>query len=269
MRDVSVRHPRPFVPFMFMKIVLEFYMILWYHIERKGVIFVQETKDNISGSCEEENKGDFQMVAEHHIIRPKHPQYAMLTDFCMLSRNLFNQANYLMRQKFFAKEPTFNYYQLEKITKANTEYTDYKRMPTDQTAQQTLKKLVSGWNSYRKAHRDWTKHPEKYLGEPKPPRYKKAGVGAVLLLTNQNCKIKNGADGQFVSFPKTFGGFKSKTKGVGEKAKFHQVRAFRPTTISLWSRWSTKSRFRGKMKISNTSEDTAGNILASTLACQT
>lgn len=37
---------------------------------------------------------------ESHRIRPSSPYYKMLREFCHLSKNLYNHANYLIRQAF-------------------------------------------------------------------------------------------------------------------------------------------------------------------------
>ena len=140
---------------------------------------------------------------EQHIIRESHPAYEMLAEFCHLSKNLYNQGNYLLRQQFFAYEKQSSYEQLDKILKAKTDFPDYRNMPTAQSAQQDLRLLVKDWKSFWKELKDWKKHPEKYKGRPKPPHFLRKDGQHVLTLTNQECKI---LDGKIV-FPKAFKGF--------------------------------------------------------------
>ena len=37
---------------------------------------------------------------EQHLIRPSSPWYPMIVGFCHLSKNLYNHANHLVRNKF-------------------------------------------------------------------------------------------------------------------------------------------------------------------------
>ena len=37
---------------------------------------------------------------EQHLIRPSSPWYPMIVEFCHLSKNLYNHANHLVRNKF-------------------------------------------------------------------------------------------------------------------------------------------------------------------------
>ena len=95
-------------------------------------------------------------------------------------------------------------------------------MPTAQSAQQTLRMLDSSWKSFFKAIKDWKKHPEKYLGRPKLPKYLKKDGYYVLTLTNQNCHIKD----RLLQFPKAFEGFSIQPVFLSDKrfVSFQQVR---------------------------------------------
>ena len=140
---------------------------------------------------------------ERHVIKPSDPGYSLIRDFCKASKNLYNQANYMVRQAFIKDGIWLRYEKLDKLTKQNTEYPDYRKMPTAQSAQQTLRMLDSGWKSFFQAVKDWKKHPEKYFNQPKLPKYLKKDGCYVLTLTSQNCRIKDG----ILCFPKTFEGF--------------------------------------------------------------
>ncbi|WP_240147702.1 hypothetical protein [Helicobacter pylori] len=47
-------------------------------------------------------------LTERHIIRPTHPIFKRIKDFCHLSKNLYNYANFILREHYFAgfKLPT-------------------------------------------------------------------------------------------------------------------------------------------------------------------
>jgi putative transposase len=163
---------------------------------------------------------------ERHLIRPTSPWYAMIGEFCHLSKNLYNHANYLVRSKFIKEGMWLRYRELDQMLKKDAAYPDYRAMPTAQSAQQVLRLLDKNWKSFFSAIRDWKEHKEKYFGRPKLPKYKPQNSKIVLVMTNQNCKLKNGE----IVFPKTFDGFKVTPAFVDNKNKadkfdtFQQVR---------------------------------------------
>lgn len=159
---------------------------------------------------------------EKHIIQKSNPYYPMIDEFCFQAKNLYNHANYLVRQAFCEKDKWLRYNDLDKILKADIEYPDYKNMPTAQSAQQTLRLLDKNWTSFFKSIKDWSKHKDKYSGRPKLPKYKAKDGRAILILTNQNVKIKDNA----LWFPKSFNGFTQKVVCVNKCnfKSFQQVR---------------------------------------------
>lgn len=140
---------------------------------------------------------------EKHVIKASNPFFGLLMDYCHKSKNLYNHANYIIRQEFISNGKWIRYAELDKFLKDDTEYNDYVEMPTAQSAQQTLRLIDKNWKSFFKAIKDWSNHKEKYLGRPKLPKYLKKSSRYILILTNQNCKIKDG----LISFPKVFRGF--------------------------------------------------------------
>jgi putative transposase len=97
---------------------------------------------------------------------------------------------------------------MDKLLKQEKMDFDYRNMPTAQSAQQVLKLLDKNWKSFFKAIKDWSNHKEKYTGRPKLPSYLPKNGRYILVLTSQNCKLK---DGQ-IYFPKVFNGFVLNTK---------------------------------------------------------
>ncbi|ANB62260.1 RNA-guided endonuclease InsQ/TnpB family protein [Anoxybacteroides amylolyticum] len=154
---------------------------------------------------------------EKYIIKPSHPYFHMLDEFCFRSKNLYNFANYHVRQLFFKDGTYLSYNKLDKLIKTEGMDADYRAMPLAQCAQQTLRMLHQNWKSFFKSMKDRAKNKEKYTGRPKPPKYVRKDGRYVLVLTNQSCKIKD----NHVVFPECFQGFQLKTKIVG---KLQQVR---------------------------------------------
>lgn len=114
------------------------------------------------------------------------------------------------------------YVELDRILKSDIEYNDYANMPTAQSAQQILRLIDKNWKSFFKSVKDWSKHKDKYLGRPKLPKYLKKNSKYLLILTNQECKVKD----EVISFPKVFNGFVIKPKFLKKEnyKSFQQVR---------------------------------------------
>ena len=165
-----------------------------------------------------------QTRVEKHIIKSSNAFFSMLIDFCHKSKNLYNHANYLVRQAFTSQDNSkwIRYAELDKLLKADEEYPDYKEMPTAQSAQQILRVLDSNWKAFFASIKDWSKNKDKYLGRPKLPKYLKKNGNFLLILTNQNCKLRNGS----LHFPKTFKGFTLIPRFIKKEnyASFQQIR---------------------------------------------
>ena len=119
---------------------------------------------------------------------------------CHLSKNLFNQANYVLRQQFIKKEKMTGYTDLVKSFQMPSEddnKNNYQKLPA-QTAQWTIRKVKQAWNSFFGSIREYRKHPEKFSGRPKPPGYKEKNGEFLLIFTNQQCSMENG----ILKFPK-------------------------------------------------------------------
>ena len=159
---------------------------------------------------------------EKHLIKQNNSYYPMFCDFTHKSKNLYNHANYLVRNEFTKNNKWLRYNDLDKILKADLEFDDYRQMPTAQAAQQILRLLDKNWQSFFKAIKDWSKNKDKYLGRPKLPKYKPKDGKQILILTNQNVKLKEGV----LYFPKSFNDFKVKPKFIEKEnfVSFQQVR---------------------------------------------
>ena len=159
---------------------------------------------------------------EKHVIKRNNPFYKKLVEFCTFSKNLYNHANYLVRQSFVKENIWLRYAELDRMLKADVEYPDYRAMPTAQCAQQILRLLEKNWKSFFEAIKDWKRNPEKYLGRPKLPKYLDKNGKCLLILTNQNCRLREGR----IFFPKVFEGFSIKTKFAERDnlVSFQQVR---------------------------------------------
>jgi len=107
---------------------------------------------------------------------------------CHLSKNLFNEANYIVRQEKFATGRWVRYYELWTALKNSP---NYMGLPA-QTAQQTLWTVDACWYAYYMAMKDYMVNPEKYLAIPRFPKYKKKDGEFILVFSNQQVRLKNG-----------------------------------------------------------------------------
>ena len=104
---------------------------------------------------------------EQIIIKKDHPKFKIIDEMCFNSKNLYNEANYVIRQKFIESGEYLNYYDMNKEFKTHENY----KLTFSQPANCTLRLLDKNWKSYFKAIKDWKEHPNKYLGMPKLPKY--------------------------------------------------------------------------------------------------
>jgi putative transposase len=116
--------------------------------------------------------------------------FSKLHDLCVISKNIYNQGNYLVKQELDKNHKWLRYNDLDKILKITKNLEDevnYKLLKA-QTSQQIIKTIDNSWNSYFKSLKEFKKNPGKFKGLPKAPKYKEK-INQ-LIFTNQNSKIK-------------------------------------------------------------------------------
>lgn len=155
-------------------------------------------------------------LVEEHCISKSNEYYDLLDHYCFMSKNLYNFANYHIRQSFTKEGVYLNYNKIDKLMKLEENSNDYRNMVSSQSAQQCLKILDKNWKSFFSAIKDYDEHKEKYLGRPKLPKYLPKNGRNILIFTNQDCRLKNG----YIHFPKKMNGFTIKT----DLQSFQQVR---------------------------------------------
>ena len=159
---------------------------------------------------------------EKHVIKKSHPYYNMFCEYTHLAKNLYNHANYLVRNEFVETGKWLRYSKLDKLLREDLEYPDYRNMPASQSAQQVLRLLDTTWKSFFNSIKDWSKNKDKYSGQPRLPKYKPKDGKTVLIVTNQQVRQK----GDLLHFPKSFCGFtvKSRCVTLANFEKINQVR---------------------------------------------
>lgn len=142
---------------------------------------------------------------EKHDIKRSHRIYKVVDDLCYKSKNLYNYANYIVRQEYIKNENYINYYDMKKELKTHEPFISL----GSQAAQQTLSILDTAWKSFFAAIKDYDKNKHKYLGRPNLPNYKNKEGRQVVILSNIQFKRIDGC----IKFSwKPFRGFKVPTK---------------------------------------------------------
>ena len=90
-------------------------------------------------------------------------QLAIIEELSFHTTRLYNTANYICRETKYESYAT-----LEQRLKSNW----HREYLHSHTYQQCLRVLDQNWKSYFKTVKDVAKHPEKYEGKPRPPKYK-------------------------------------------------------------------------------------------------
>ena len=137
---------------------------------------------------------------ERHVIKPTDKRYAQIASICHKSKNLYNYANYILRQAFITDKKLPKEYDLTKLL-AKENQVDYRSLPA-QTSQQVIKLLYKNYKSFFKALKSYRKDKSKFTSNPKLPKYKKKDGYSITIFTSQTCKLKD--DGK-IYFPKSTG----------------------------------------------------------------
>ena len=107
------------------------------------------------------------LLVERHFIKSTHTLYRECDNLSFLAKNIYNAANYIYRQNFFAKQTTDAvavYHQLKHGV-------DYQALPA-KISQEVLRMLLRAWQSYYAANREYLANPNKFKAPPKIPNYK-------------------------------------------------------------------------------------------------
>ena len=151
---------------------------------------------------------------ERHIINRQNKWYKLLENKCYIAKNIYNHANYLIRQTFVKTNKYLTYKEVEKLLHDDIEYPDYWDLGLANSSQQILRVLDRNWKSFFKSIKDWKSHPEKYLGRPKLPKYKKKNGLKEFALTYNQFKLK---PDNLIHFPKTLNGFTIKPNFINSQ----------------------------------------------------
>src|SRR5258708_899216 len=117
-------------------------------------------------------------LVEQHVIRACDPRFAAIDRAAFASKNLYNAANYELRQSYIFQGIYLSYPDMHQRMKSHEAY---KALPA-KVAQQVLRVLDKNWQSFFAALEAWKADPSKFLGRPHLPRYKDKQQGRNLLV---------------------------------------------------------------------------------------
>ncbi|MEN8218351.1 MAG: hypothetical protein ABFS56_18675 [Pseudomonadota bacterium] len=101
-------------------------------------------------------------------------QFKRLRELTAHAKNLYNQTLWTLREAFEATGKYFSYSQMDKAMRQEVNLegeVNYKLLKA-KVAQQTLRRLDKNFKSFFLATQDFKSSPDKYKGQPRPPRFK-------------------------------------------------------------------------------------------------
>lgn len=123
---------------------------------------------------------------ERQVITKNHPKYKFIDEMCFRSKNLYNYANYIIRQEFVNNGKYMKYIDMNKELKIHKEYKGCMSQP----ANCTLRLLDKNWKSFFVAIKDYSKNPSKYLGRPSLPKYLSKDGRFNWMIPNNSCYLE-------------------------------------------------------------------------------
>jgi len=116
----------------------------------------------------------------------------LLEDLCIKSRNLYNVANWYVRQDMFNLGNLLFYTDLHAMLRHHETYVDLQALAGSHAPQQVLRQVEKAWKGFFAAMKAWRDDPSKFRGRPRPPAYKRKGEGNVVSFTNTQTRVRDG-----------------------------------------------------------------------------
>ena len=136
-------------------------------------------------------------LVEKHIISKNNQNWKNIDYFSFISKNLYNQSLYYIKQIYNETGKYIRYYDVEKHFRLY-DNENYCLLPNN-TSQQILMLLDKNIKSFFQSLKKWKKDKSKFLGCPKFPKYKHKEKGRnILIFTSNQFKLKEG----YINFPK-------------------------------------------------------------------
>jgi len=117
-------------------------------------------------------------LVEQHAIGKTDPRFATIDAAAFASKNLYNAANYIVRQSFIHQGVYLNYAAVFHRIKDHEAYCALPR----KVSNDVLRLLDKNWRAYFQARAAWEEDSSRFLGRPRLPRYKDKQQGRTILI---------------------------------------------------------------------------------------
>ena len=117
-------------------------------------------------------------LVEQHMIGKGDPRFQGVDEMAFASKNLWNLANYYVRQSFLFEHIYLNNTTVYHLVKSSDAYQALPR----KVSNQVLIQLDKAWTAFFEAVEAYREHPEQFTGRPKLPKYKHKTSGRNLLV---------------------------------------------------------------------------------------
>ena len=117
-------------------------------------------------------------LVERHLIRKDDPRFAVIDSAAFASKNLYNQANYQIRQSFIHEGKYLPYAEIFHRLKQQE---CYQALPR-KVSNSILIQLHKNWGSFFEALKAYQEDPSPFTGRPKLPEYKDKEKGRNILI---------------------------------------------------------------------------------------
>ena len=144
-------------------------------------------------------------LVEQHIIKSNNVLYKDFDNLCFLSKNLYNQALYRIRQQFFEDKTFKNYSEVNRELHDENQV-DYRALPAN-TSQETLKLVNQNYSSFFKSL-------QKQIKGVKIPGYLDKTKGRQVVIYNHMTLPDHLLEKGIVKLPKTNIQFRTKQKNI-------------------------------------------------------
>ena len=127
-------------------------------------------------------------LVEQHVIGKSDPRYRAIDAAAFASKNLYNLANYHMRQAFILQGRFLGSVQVYHLVKHEPAYQALPR----KVSNDVLRLLDKNWKAFRKATQAYHEDPSQFLGRPCLPKYKDKQQGRTILIYDIQAVSKKG-----------------------------------------------------------------------------
>ncbi len=117
-------------------------------------------------------------LVEQHLIRKSDPRFAAIDRAAFASKNLYNQANYQIRQAFLHEGKYLPYAEMFHRLKQHEAYCALPR----KVSNSILIQLHNNWQAFFKGNEAYREDPSQFVGRPKLPKYKDKEKGRNILI---------------------------------------------------------------------------------------